>query len=150
MTPEPLETASTKSASEPGAPPRAEPERKRSLWWLWLLLLGVLGGAGYWLYPRIVKSLSKSGTPGGAPAAARPVPVVVATARKGDMNLYLTGLGFATALKTVTIRTRVDGQLDKVTFVEGQLVHEGDLLAQIDPRPFQVQLAQAEGQLAKD
>jgi multidrug efflux system membrane fusion protein len=67
-----------------------------------------------------------------------------------DVGVYLTGLGTVTAFNTVTVRTRVDGQLNEVAFREGQLVHKGDLLAQIDPRPFQVQLVQAEGQKAKD
>jgi multidrug efflux system membrane fusion protein len=112
-------------------------------WRLWALV----GGAflmGLFLYARNGKK-----GPAANPAG-RPVPVAVAVARKGDMAVQLTGLGTVTALNSVTVKSRVDGQLVRVAFTEGQMVRAGDLLAEIDPRPFQVQLMQAEGQFAKD
>jgi multidrug efflux system membrane fusion protein len=80
----------------------------------------------------------------------RPVPVVAEAAHTGDVRVFLSGIGAVTPLATVTVRSRVDGQLLTVRFEEGQTVHAGDLLAEIDPRPFQVQLSQAEGQLVRD
>jgi multidrug efflux system membrane fusion protein len=75
---------------------------------------------------------------------------VVAKARSGSVPIYLVGLGNVTAFYTVTVKSRVDGQLMKVNFQEGDLVKAGDVLCEIDPRPFQVMLAQAEGTLAHD
>jgi multidrug efflux system membrane fusion protein len=78
------------------------------------------------------------------------VPVEAVLVRLGDLNRYLTAIGTVTAFNTVTVRSRVDGELIKVNFTEGQTVHQGELLAEIDPRPFQIQLQQAQGQLARD
>jgi multidrug efflux system membrane fusion protein len=75
---------------------------------------------------------------------------VAAKARLGSIGLYFNGLGNVTPIYTVTVKSRVDGELMEVSYKEGDIVHQGDLLAQIDPRPFQVQLTQAEGQMAKD
>ena len=103
-------------------------------------------GATLWLRLRSTDSGAKAA----APATPRAIPVVAATARTGDLPITIDALGTVTAFNTVTIRTRVDGQLVKVAFAEGQVVKEGDLLAEIDPRPFEVQLSMAQGNLARD
>jgi multidrug efflux system membrane fusion protein len=99
---------------------------------------------------RRPKTEAKSKAAGGRDFASMPVPVVAAPVRTGDLPVYLNGLGSVTAYNTVTVRSRVDGQLMQVNFREGQEVKSGQLLAVIDPRPFEVQLHQAEATLAKD
>jgi multidrug efflux system membrane fusion protein len=99
----------------------------------------------------------KAGSKGGGKGAGgkggdfnRAAPVSVAPVKQQDVNVIQTGLGTVTALRTVTVKTRADGQLNSVAFAEGQIVKQGELLAQIDPIPYQVALEQAEGQLARD
>jgi len=84
------------------------------------------------------------------PAAPPTVPVVAEPAQSGDVPIYLRGIGTVVAYNTVTVRTQVQGQITQIGFTEGQRVHAGDLLAQIDPRPFQAQLDQAIGNSERD
>jgi multidrug efflux system membrane fusion protein len=143
---------------EPGARDSSAARPSKSRWWLWIVILAVVA-IGIWYYrghstsEADGKAATGTGTTGkgkGAGGAGMTVPVVVATAQKGDLPVYLIGLGSVTAFNTVTVRSRVDGQIVKVNFTEGQFVHAGDALIEIDPRPYQVMLEQAEGQLAKD
>ncbi|HKW33393.1 MAG TPA: MdtA/MuxA family multidrug efflux RND transporter periplasmic adaptor subunit [Candidatus Acidoferrum sp.] len=131
----------------------------KSRWWLWALIIaGVVAGVWYFRGGRTPREAANPSAPAaagrgrGGPGGMGnfSVPVVVAAAQHGDLPVYFNGLGTVTAFNTVTVHSRVDGQLINVAFREGQFVHEGDLLVQIDPRPFEVQLEQAQGQLAKD
>ncbi|MES2356101.1 MAG: MdtA/MuxA family multidrug efflux RND transporter periplasmic adaptor subunit [Pseudomonadota bacterium] len=116
-------------------------------WWFWLLMLAVAGG-GYYFFTKPEATQQQSGKSGRG-GLDRPIPVSGVAAKLADVDVYLNGLGTVTPMN-VTVRARVDGQLMRVLFREGQMVKAGDLLAEIDPRPFQVQLTQAEGQLARD
>ena len=126
-------------------------------WFVWVAMLLIVA-AGVYYFRQSDTAAQEQGagaaqTKGGAKDSAHgapPVSVSAATARQGDMPIYLNGLGTVTALKTVTVHSRVDGELIKVAFTEGQLVKQGELLAEIDPRPFQVLLKQAEGALIRD
>ena len=126
-------------------------EKRRSLRGVWVvilvLLLAAAGAAVFLLVPSDAQQ-RPVGRRGIDPT--RPTPVVAAAARTGEVNVYLSGLGTVTPLKTVTVRSRVDGELVRVLFKEGQAVKEGELLAEVDPRPYQAQLAQSEGQMARD
>jgi len=140
-------------------PPNREPGGKGHRW-LWIVGLLVVLAIGVW-YFRGSRASTEAQGPGapagstkgqgrGAGGAGFVVPVVVASAQRGDLPVYFNGLGTVTAFNTVTVRTRIDGQITKINFREGQFVHQGEDLVDIDSRPYQVQLEQAEGQLAKD
>ncbi|HJZ85412.1 MAG TPA: efflux RND transporter periplasmic adaptor subunit [Polyangia bacterium] len=102
------------------------------------------------VYARSRPSGAQAATQRDAGATARAVPVLLAPVLRRDVPVWLEGLGTVAAWQQVTVRSQVDGRLEKVFFHEGQVVHRGELLAQIDPRPFLVQLHQAEGALARD
>jgi len=129
-----------------------EPSRFAALrrrWGIGLLAVCLLAGGVYVFLTRSGEAQSRTAKQGASPPA-RSVPVVAAAAKTGDIGVYLTGLGAVTPLKTVTVKSRVDGELVEVRFREGQIVRSGELLAQIDPRPYEAQLIQAEGQMARD
>jgi membrane fusion protein, multidrug efflux system len=110
-----------------------------------VLVAAGLGIGWYWWAHRAPQPAGR-----GATAQAAPQPVGAATIDKGDIRIVLNELGTVTPLATVTVKTQINGQLVDVAFKEGQVVKKGDFLAQIDPRPFQVTLEQAQGQLAHD
>jgi multidrug efflux system membrane fusion protein len=136
-------TPEVKKNDMPKATPPAGP---RWRWWFVLLAVCLIAIG---LYVFFFGAPSRSAKKGQSPAKPT-VPVVAVEAKKTAFNVYISGLGSVTPLNTITVRTRVDGQLMEVLYREGQIVNSGELLARIDPRPFEVQLTQAEGQLARD
>jgi membrane fusion protein, multidrug efflux system len=120
--------------------------RSRLRWLVWLLLIVAIVGAAVWYLPRP----GNQPTTGGRNQAGAPTPVGLAPVQKGDMPVILNQLGTVTPLATVTVQTQISGYMTEVGFQEGQIVKKGDFLAQIDPRPYQVALEQAQAQLAKD
>lgn len=143
----------------PAAPPSrpAPPSKGR---WVWLLLLALMAGAAYYLWARSNGAGGGSGSTSAANAGGKgagkggrgagAIPVVAVKAVRGNIGEYVTGMGNVTPIYTVTVKTRVDGELMEVRYKEGDLVQKGDPLVEIDPRPYQVQLEQAEGAQARD
>ena len=146
---------------EASPPPARRPIRRSTLVGLVVFVLLAAAGGWYWYTnstdaatPAAGKAASGGGggfrKGGGDPSKAGPLPVATAPARSQDFIVYLNALGNVTPRSTVTVRPRVDGQLARVLFREGQMVKAGDVLAEIDPRPFEVQVTQAQGQMARD
>ena len=118
----------------------------------WILFVAAIAAVGYFGYHRYYgpEAIAKTETAQKAAARRPAIPVSIAPVEKADFPVYLTGLGTVQGFNTVQVRTRVDGQIDKIAFQEGQLVKQGDLLAEIDPRPFQAALDQAKAKKVQD
>jgi multidrug efflux system membrane fusion protein len=148
-----LETAAPPEVGTPAAR-----RRGRGSAFVIVLSILILAGGAYYFFARSKAQRGRQvQTPAGQPAMTGPgaprmpiAPVLAVRAVKGNIGVYFTGLGAVTPIYTVTVRSRVEGQLMKVYYQEGQFVHEGDPLVEIDPRPYQVQLTQYEGQLMHD
>lgn len=125
--------------------------------WLWLLIIVAVGVGAYYFFTHPKRNQASNtktdSAPAGGPRQGRgPAipPVVAVKAVKGNIGVYFTGLGAVTPIYTVSVKSRIDGQLMQVHYTEGQFVHAGDPLVEIDPRPYQVALEQAEGTLLRD
>jgi multidrug efflux system membrane fusion protein len=142
------------------APANSRKPKKRGLIWVIFLLI-IAGVAGYAVWRASQPTAPQPGQGGGGgfgpggggpgrPRGLGPVPVVVSKVTRSSIPVYLNGLGNVAAYYTVVVKSRVDGQIMKVDFNEGDFVKEGQILIEIDPRPYQVQLDMAEGTLARD
>ena len=118
-------------------------------WWVWLLIFALIGYGCYRLYAFENQKKTDMASKRGNAMRPRSIPVSVGVAHRGDIPVYLQGLGNVTAFNTVTVKTRVDGQLTSINFHEGQPVNKGQLLAEVDARPYQVALDQANGTMAQ-
>src|SRR6266404_5406553 len=117
----------------------------------WVLLIAAVGALGYFGWQKYGNDRgAEADAKKRAAPAAMAVPVKIAPVEKADFPVYLTGLGIVQGFNTVVVRTRVDGQINKIAFQEGQFVKQGDTLVEIDPRPFQAALDQAKAKKAQD
>jgi membrane fusion protein, multidrug efflux system len=116
----------------------------------WIVLVAGVVALGYFAWQRFHGDIQVTAANNAQKSAPKPVPVTIASVEKADFPVYLTGLGTVQGFNTVVVRTRVDGQIDKIAFKEGQLVNQGDLLVEIDPRPYQATLDQAKAKKAQD
>src|SRR5580692_4570320 len=146
-----------RSAPAPVAPLVAEPAtvetapRRRRNWLMWIVVVAALAAAAVYAWKKYESAAPSANREESTGRAAQPPQTVrVAPVITGDMPLTIDALGTVTPFETVTIRTQIAGTLQSVGFTEGQTVKQGDFIAQIDPRPYEAALAQAQGQLAKD
>lgn len=149
MPDQPLSTPAAGKPSDSSDTPKEEAVRKRPRRWPWVLalLILLLSAIGLFLHRRKSREQSAREKSRAAPPT---LTIGTATAQKGDIGVYVSALGVVTSVNTVAVKSRVDGQLVEVHYREGQSVHAGDALAEIDAAPFQAALAQAEGQFVRD
>jgi multidrug efflux system membrane fusion protein len=148
----PVFDSSTRPEISPPPESATQPEhssKRKSRWWIWVIAVVVLLG-GVAIYERRGSSSGDAKSGAGADPALRPVSVQTATAHQGDIGIFLNALGTVTPVYTVTVTSRVQGEITKIYYHEGQMVQKGDPLLEIDPRPYQAALTQVEGQLAHD
>ena len=159
MTPKPPTGLEPEPHVRPHVPQdiKTPPRPRKSRGWLWFILVVGLGAGVYYYWQRnsnasagTVNAPEGNGGKKGGRGMGGPPPVVAVRAKRGSIGVYVTGLGNVTPLYTVAVKSRVDGQLMQVYFKEGDIVKKDQPLLEIDPRPFQVALEQAEGQLARD
>src|SRR3984893_1716992 len=134
----------TNPVDAPATAKSAKPKKGGRLGLLLVLVAAVVAG-WWWIYGRQPASQQAKSN-----AAAVPMPVVVAPAATGDIDITINALGTVTSLATVTIRSQISGQLVRVAYQEGQMIKKGDLVAEIDSRPYEIALAQAQGVLERD
>ena len=134
----------------PNDPPNFPPQHPAGKHhpWVWLIVLAVLGAASYGMYHQYESAKAAKKTTGMRGFGM--VPVSTGTVKKGDIGVYVEGLGTVTPMNTDSITSRVQGQIVAIHYREGQMVHTGDPLIDIDPRPYEALLTQAQGQLARD
>ena len=150
--PEPATRPAVQGSQTSGDPRYSyhQPPTGKSHRWVWLIVLAVIGVAAYLVVPRVIAKLHAQRNAAAGANKVQVIPVVAEPVTQGNIDQYLYEPGTVTPYSTVTVRTRVDGQIMKINFTEGQMVKEGDALFDIDPRPYEVQLTQAVGQYARD
>jgi len=148
----------TTTTAVPSPPSSSSPEHRysdqrddqpNSHWWVWLVIAAIVLVGGF-IYYRHRQAANEAAAKAKAAQQPRAVPIVTATAKKGDIGVYVEALGAVTPVYTVNVTSRVQGQVMNVYYKEGQMVRKGQPLLEIDPRPFQAALTQVEGQLEHD